>query len=226
MKRLFAVLVLLAAVSAYSLDSQARWIWRKGTAMDGEVLYMRHVLTLDAVPDGGFIHVVGDDNETFYLNGEMQFSNGFGTRKVDIKKLKAGENTLASRIRNDTACAGLLVYGELQVGGKTVIVKTDKSWKVRRSVMITDGWEKPGFDDSNWENAVELRGVTDQFVWRNLIKVGDFLTKEEFQIEEAERIRVQTLIDGDLAALRAKLAMETKPMKAEFVRRNNVPFIS
>ena len=226
MKSLLTALMFLAVLSVEALDSQARWIWRKGTAMNGEILYARYVLTLDAVPDGGFINVVGDDQETFYLNGEMLFSNGFGTKTVDVKKLKAGANILASRIRNDTSCAGLLVYGELQVGGKTVIVKTDKSWKVRRSVMITDGWEKPGFDDSNWENAVELRGVTDQFVWRNLIKVGDFLTKEEFQIEEAERIRVQTLIDGDLAALRAKLAMETKPMKAEFVRRNNVPFIS
>ncbi len=226
MRRLFTTLVFLAVLSVEALDSQARWIWRKGTAMDGEVLYARHVLMLDAVPDGGFINVVGDDQETFYLNGEMLFSNGFGTKTVDVKKLKAGANTLASRIRNDVSGAGLLVYGELQVGGKTVIVKTDKSWKVRRAVMITDGWEKLGFDDSNWENAVEVRGVTDPHVWRNLIKLGDFLTKEEFQVEEAERIRVQTLIDGDLAAIRAKLAMETKPMKAEFVRHNNVPFIS
>ncbi len=226
MKRLFAVLVLLAVVSAYALDSQARWIWRKGGADDGEVLYVRHVLTLDAVPDGGFIHFAGDDSAVIYLNGELQFSCGFGTKKIDIKKLKAGDNTLAARIRNDVGQGGLLVYGELQVGGKTVIVKTDKSWKVRRSAMITDGWEKPGFDDSKWENAVELRGVTDQHVWRNLIKVGDFLNKEEFQEIETARIRVEKMINGDLAAIRAKLAMETKPMKAEFVRRNNVPFIS
>ena len=226
MKRLFAVLVLLAVLSAEALDSQARWIWRKGTAMDGEILYMRHVLTLEAVPDEGFIHVVGDDSAAIFLNGEMQFSCGFGTRKFDIKKLKAGTNVLAARIHNDTSSAGLLVYGELMVGGKKLIVKTDKSWKVRRAAMISECWEKPGFDDSKWENAVEVRGVTDQHVWRNLIKLGDFLTKEEFQEMEAERIRVEKLINGDLAAVRAKLAMETKPMKAEFVRHNNVPFIS
>ena len=189
MKRLFAVLVLLAVLSAEALDSQARWIWRKGGADNGEVLYVRHIMTLDAVPDGGFIHVVGDDSAVIYLNGEMQFSCGFGTRKVDIKKLKAGANTLAARIRNDIGGAGLLVYGELQVGGKKLIVKTDKTWKVRRSTMISEGWEKLGFDDSKWENAVELRGVTDQHVWRNLIKLSDFLSAEEFQEVEAERIR-------------------------------------
>ena len=226
MKRICAIIVLLWVASLEAMESQARWIWREGKAENGEVLWLRHEFKLDAVPDGGFIHVAGDDSETFFLNGEKMFTGGFPTCTIDAKRLKAGVNLLAARVRNDVGGAGLLVYGELMVGGRKVIVLTDKSWKVIKENKTDIGWEKPGFDDSSWKNAVEIRGVTEPHVWKSLIKVSDFLSKEEFEVEERENRALLEMIDGSLVKVRARLATETKPQKVEFVRINNVPFIS
>ena len=226
MKRICAVLALLLMASLEAIESQARWIWREGGAENGEYLWLRHEFRLEAVPDSGFIHVAGDDSQTFYLNGEKLFVGGFNTCTIDAKRLKAGVNLMAARVRNDASEAGLLVYGELMVGGRKVIVLTDKSWKVLRENKTVAGWEKPGFDDSSWKNAVEIRGVTVPHVWKTLIKVSDFLSKEEFEEDERENRALIEMIDGSLAKVKAKLATETKPKKVEFVRINNVPFIS
>ena len=226
MKRICAILALMVLASANALESQARWIWGEDKATNGEVLWLRYELKLDAVPDSGFIHVAGDDSETFFLNGDKMFTGGFSTCTIDAKRLKAGINLLAARVRNDTSGAGLLVYGELMVGGRKVIVLTDKSWKVKRENKSDVGWEKPGFDDSSWKNAVEIRGVTEPHVWKTLIKVSDFLSKEEFEADERQTRALTDMINGDIAKVKAKLAIETKPQKVEFIRINNVPFIS
>ncbi len=226
MKRICTLLLLLMAEAALALDSQARWIWHEGKAEDGEYLWVRHHLKLDAVPESGFIHIAGDDHYTFHLNGVAQFGGGFGTCTLDARRLKAGDNVFAFNVRNDVGEAGLLVYGELIVGGKKMTVVTDKTWKVKRANKTDVGWEKDGFDDSTWLFAKEIRGVTDLHVWKSLIKVKDFLSQEEFAVEEAARLKMEFVVNEGLATARAKLATETKPQKVEFVRINNVPFIS
>ena len=226
MKRICAFIMFLIAMSASAIDSQAKWIWREGKPTNGEYLLLRRELKLDAVPDSGFIHIAGDDRQTFYLNGDKILTGGFPTSTIDARRLKAGVNLLAAQVRNDLGAAGLLVYGELMVGGRKVIVLTDKSWKVKQESKTDVGWEKLDFDDSSWKFAKEIRGVSEPHVWKSLIKVSDFLSKEEFEIEERENRALLDIIDGSLAKVRAKLATETKPQKVEFTRINNVPFIS
>ena len=226
MRKVCALLSLLLACAVSALESQAKWIWREGKAEDGEFLYIRHTLMLDSVPEGGFIHVAGDDHYTFYLNGVAQFSGGFGTCTLDAKKLKAGENVLAFNVRNDVGEAGLVVYGELMVGGRKLTVVTDRTWRTKRANKTDVGWEQPGFDDGAWLSAREVRGVTVEHIWKSLLKIKDFLSAEEYEAETAAQRRLETLIATDLATIRARLAAETKPQKVEFVRIDNVPFIS
>ena len=230
MKKLaISIFVLVLSMTAFAFDSKARWIWRGGSRpADGEILFLRTVLNLKTVPAGGFIHVVGDDQFTFYVNGEEVQKGGFATRRISASKLKAGDNVLAAKVKNDRYGAGLLVYGEIQLQGSSLTICSDRTWKVclpKKSNRF-DGWEKPGFDDASWENAVEICGVTDTSVWKPLIKVDDFLTQEERAIESASQLQLENEIKTDINAVKKLLAGEKRPESVEYIRLNNVPYFS
>ncbi len=230
MKKLtVSLLLLLLTLTGYALDSKARWIWRGGSKpANGEVLYLRTVLNLKTVPESGFINVVGDDAFTFYLNGEKLLQGGFKTEKINATKLKAGDNVLAARVKNDRYNAGLLVYGEIQLKDTSLKIFTDRNWKVFLPAKSKDcnGWEKNGFNDDSWENAVEICGVTDTSVWKPLIKINDFLTREEWTFERDKQLQLINEIKADTTAIKTLLAGEKRPESVEFTRINNVPFIN
>ena len=182
LKRIVIGLMLLAvAASSGATESQARWIYKNGKPQKGESVWLRCRLTLDAAPASGFLHVAGDDLQTFYINGRKVYTGGFRTGKISAKNLKAGVNILASKVKNHIGEGGLLVYGELMVNGKKVIVKSDKSWKAMLAAGDDKDWAKTDFDDSKWESAKELRDVTAPHIWKKLIKPTDFMSKEEIE---------------------------------------------
>ena len=50
-------------------------------------------------------------------------------------------------------CAGFNLYGEVTgQNGDIKLILSDSSWKV--SKVVQDGWNRPGFNDEDWENAV------------------------------------------------------------------------
>ena len=226
LKRIVIGFMLVAvAASSGAFESQARWIYKNGKPQKGESVWLRCSLTLDAAPASGFLHVAGDDLQTFYINGRKIYTGGFRTGKISAKHLKAGVNILASKVKNDIGEGGLLVYGELMVNGKKVIVKSDKSWKAMLAAADDKDWAKTDFDDSKWESAKELRDVTAPHIWKKLITPTDFMSKEEIESEKQELEKLNAIINEHVAKVKAKLAQETKPTKAEFIRINNVPFI-
>ena len=174
-------MLLAVAASSGATESQARWIYKNGKPQKGESVWLRCSLTLDAAPASGFLHVAGDDLQTFYINGRKIYTGGFRTGKISAKNLKAGVNILASKVKNHIGEGGLLVYGELMVNGKKVIVKSDKSWKAMLAAGDDKDWAKTDFDDSKWESAKELRDVTAPHIWKKLIKPTDFMSKEEIE---------------------------------------------
>jgi alpha-L-rhamnosidase len=147
--------------------SGAKWIWfPEGNpakeAPAGDRFFRRAFdLPAGARLESAKIVVTVDDRFVLYVNGKEVAKSG-GTdawRKpvtVDLKdRLARGRNLLAVAATNTGAPAGFI--GKLVVtiaGRKPVVVPTDKAWKV--SQRRRDGWEAPGFDDSEWRAAMQV----------------------------------------------------------------------
>lgn len=224
-----AFFMLLTVFPLSAVESQARWIWRPGKKAEyGERILLRKEFVLPAVPSKGFFNVLGDDHFTLFLNGEKLFHQaGFVVHKIDAKKLKAGKNVISAIIKNDKDIAGLLIYGEAEVAGKSMMIKTDRTWKWHSPDIIDQAdWKLPGYDDSKWGNALEVSGVTTQNVWRRFVKPELFLTKGELATIRAREKKLKDRMDAAMAVAAKRLKAEKKVGNAEFVRRNNVPYIS
>ena len=185
-------MLLLACMPLSAFESKAKWIWRPGDKAEyGEQLLIRKEINLEAAPTEGFFNVLGDDTFTLFLNGEQLFKqSGFIVHKIDARKLKAGKNVVAAVIKNDKDIAGLLIYGELKVNNKKMTFLTDTSWKVHSpSIINQKDWKLPGYDDSKWQNAIVMSGVTTQNVWKQFVKPELFLSAEELAVIKAEDLQ-------------------------------------
>lgn len=222
-------MLILACMPLSAFESKAKWIWRPGDKAEyGEQLLIRKEINLEAAPTEGFFNVLGDDTFTLFLNGEQLFKqSGFIVHKIDARKLKAGKNVVAAVIKNDKDIAGLLIYGELKVNNKKMTFLTDTSWKVHSpSIINQKDWKLPGYDDSKWQNAIVMSGVTTQNVWKQFVKPELFLSAEELAVIKAEDLQRKNAMQNAMLEAEKRLAKEPKVGNAEFVRRNNVPFIS
>lgn len=227
--RLLLPIMLLCSVCASAFESQAKWIWRPGEkAAYGEQLLLRKEINLEKAPSKGFFNVLGDDHFTLFLNGEKLFhQSGFVVHKIDARKLKAGKNVISAVIKNDKDIAGLLIYGEIEVNGKKQTILTDTSWKVHAPDIINQKeWKLAGYDDSKWQNAIIMSGVTTQNVWKQFVKPELFLSAAELATIKNEDTRRKNVMLKAMAEAEKRLAAEPKVGNAQFIRRNNVPFIS
>jgi alpha-L-rhamnosidase len=146
----------------------AHWIWYpEGNPAQGapaETRYLRRTLQLPAgvaVSDAKLLVTV-DDQFVLYVNGaEAARSDGAPDawrRSVvaDLtSRLHAGENTIAIAATNSGGPASAI--GKLRVelaDAQEIELVTDRQWKASRQEEA--GWEQPGFDDSNWLDALEV----------------------------------------------------------------------
>lgn len=162
-KRPFVFLCLAASLN---LDPPLRaqtpeWIWHdnKGAApADGEVRFFRKTFTLDTRASKAVLSAAGDDHVTVFLNGKEVLRNDAWQEAdtVDVTQaIKAGENIIAARGKNDSSAAGFIGKLDLTLaGGKQQTVVTDTSWI--SSATDTVGWEKPGFVPDGWTRSVSL----------------------------------------------------------------------
>ena len=163
--------------------SRSRWLWNSDEKVSkGAKSYFRYEFELPGKVLEAKIKVRCDDSGEFYLNGEK-------TAVDQIEKnLVPGKNLLAVQVTNGFGSAGLLLYGAVELDSGSVVYLHSTS-DIKAAAHPAEGWEKPGFDDSAWKNALDQGDVITQ-PWS---KWYDYT--EEF-ITPAERAKIRESEDN------------------------------
>src|SRR6185295_11578860 len=118
----------------------------------------RKTFTLEGPASKAVLSAAGDDHVIVFLNGKEVLRNDSWQQAdaADVTQaVKAGENVIAARGKNDSSAAGFI--GKLEVtlaGPKKQTVVTDTSWI--SGSKESAGWEKPGFAPDGWTPVVSL----------------------------------------------------------------------
>ncbi|GAA3891797.1 hypothetical protein GCM10022381_37050 [Leifsonia kafniensis] len=104
------------------------------------------------------IFITADDSYQLWINGRLiarteGASNEWQGSKRYVVDLDGSKNVIAVRTTNGAgSAAGLLMVGRVSYDDlSSTVFTTDASWKASKT--ITDGFEKPGFNDSGWAAA-------------------------------------------------------------------------
>lgn len=146
--------------------SSAHWIWfpegDPTTSAPAGFRYFRKAFTVaaGAVTDAQLV-VTGDDTVDVWLNGTPLAGSPRSTDSwttalyVDLRPaLTTGNNVLALASRNSGGPAGVLGRVQVLTAGGTADLVTDGSWSAGQNAP--EGWEQPGFADSDWPAARDL----------------------------------------------------------------------
>ncbi|HEX2988650.1 MAG TPA: family 78 glycoside hydrolase catalytic domain [Chloroflexota bacterium] len=149
--------------------AQAQWIWSPDESADTAAATRLFRRTVD-IPDGREISgarltIATRGQFAIWVNGAQVVAAArtvfAPVSEIDLEKyLSPGVNTVAvaaSATGKKEDPSGLIcaLSAEFESGEPLVIV-SDASWRV--SSRETNGWERPGFDDSRWASAKELGG--------------------------------------------------------------------
>jgi len=182
--------ILPEAVTHKRPASKSRMLWNKEQKVaDGAESYFRHEFQIPAKVTGGTFLVYFDDSGTIYLNGEEM------SAEMVPGKLRIGKNLLALKTVNAHGPSGLIYYGAITLeNGSTVYLHSEPS--IKSTAKLTEGWERPEFDDSGWQTALDQGDVLSP-PWANHKKlVQDFASPEEKERIASEERRLQELPPG------------------------------
>lgn len=103
--------------------------------------------------------MTGDDAFTLFMNERKVGGGGFSYGQIyvfDITNyIQSGKNVVAIEDYSPADPAGVILECTINyLDGTVEIFTTDSTWKF--SYVQEDGWLNVDFDDSNWENAVEI----------------------------------------------------------------------
>ncbi|MBB5351914.1 DNA-binding beta-propeller fold protein YncE [Haloferula luteola] len=99
-------------------------------------------------PDNEAVMAAGARAE-FFVDGQLTSIGTDASRALRTAFTAGKQATLAIHARSADELAG--VIGQFTVDGESF--STDTGWKV--SSIAADGWQQPGFDDSNWAEATD-----------------------------------------------------------------------
>ncbi len=140
----------------------ASWVWNDLLASQSdqgsEPLYMRQSFALSAKPTSAELKITADNNYVVFVNGEKVGQDGswnsIETYDV-VKHLRQGPNVLAIVATNAGGPAGVIAWLRIKAEDKKeTVVATDRTTRV--SLVETEGWLKPDFDDSKWAKVAVL----------------------------------------------------------------------
>ncbi|MEX2216035.1 MAG: GDSL-type esterase/lipase family protein [Phycisphaeraceae bacterium] len=184
MQRLVTTFVLLLAFGATAAPafaaSEAQWIWSARTKDDasGKPVFFRKTFTIDE-PDkakgSSRVEVAADNTYILLVNGaRVGAGNNWNEGTIfDISPLLVkGENTIAVECMSPDAMAGLVARVVVKTkDGKTHDFHTDKTWKA--TLTPKRSWEKPKFDDKDWEEAHVFGELNKIAPWNANVKFTD-----------------------------------------------------
>ncbi len=133
--------------------SKSRWLWNRDEKVtNGAKSYFRYEFELPGKILDAKINVRCDDSGVFYLNGKKMSAGQIA------RNLTPGKNLLAIQVTNGHGSAGMLLYGAVTLDtGKVIYLHSSSD--IKSTARPADGWEKPGFDDSIWKNALDQGDV-------------------------------------------------------------------
>ena len=178
----------------------ASWIWypegEPQISAPAETRFFRRVVSIpaDRRVAKATVLMTADDGFTLYLNGKrVSQSEGHpNTVETDVTaQLRPGSNTLAVAAYNKPGPpqnpAGLIGVLRVQLeGAEPLIVTTDAQWRCAKAEA--DGWQRAGFDDSQWAQAKAL-GPYGMAPWGNVgaeeqRRLPARYVRREFQVEK------------------------------------------
>ena len=121
------------------------------------------VQTVDAVPKKGTVRVSGDNSWVVYVNGEKVAENGnWQAPTASEFTLKDGFAVIAVYVHDaepgGAGSGGFLA--DIILDDKPEYIGTgEEGWRCEAGKPIAqrnDGWEKVNFDDSKWENELQI----------------------------------------------------------------------
>ena len=157
----FLCLTVIALLTPHLRAQTPEWIWHdnKGAApAEGEVCFFRKTFAIDGPVSKAVLSAAADDHVMVFINGKEVLQNDAWQQAdtVDVTQaIKAGENLIAARGKNDASAAGFIAKLEMSLpGSKAQTVVTDTSWIA--GTRETTGWEKPGFAPTDWTKAASF----------------------------------------------------------------------
>ena len=191
--------------------SRSRWLWNSDEKVSkGAKSYFRYEFDLPGKVLDAKFNVKCDDSGEFYLNGEKITPDQIG------KKLIPGKNLLAVQVTNGFGGAGLLLYGAVELDSGSVVYLHSTS-DIKAAAHQAEGWEKPGFDDSAWKNALDQGDVLSQ-PWSKWYDYTEEFTSPEERVKIRESEENAITISPEIA--------ETPAPDAKIVYDGSSPKIS
>jgi hypothetical protein len=130
-------------------------------APGGARAYFRRRFSIGQPPRRAWLQAGGDEAATVWFNGKLLGEAGLSpATEYDIRPLlRSGGNVVAAAVvnhgdrPNPTGFVAALGTGD-RLPDETVVV-SDRGWLA--SAEAPEGWVEPGFDDSGWRPAQEVR---------------------------------------------------------------------
>src|SRR5688500_12870317 len=166
----FSRLLLLLFIAAQTAVAQEpEWIWHSATAANGEVRFFRKTFQLPSPITTARLLVTCDNRAEVFVNGKAvaEVKAWQEPMRVNVKDaLRAGENVIAIKGRNEEGIAGLIAKLELTFASnqRTAIV-TDTSWLAADREVA--GWNNLPFVPAGWTNVV-AHGKLGTAPWGNV----------------------------------------------------------
>ena len=152
----------LLLVASLLSAAEPQWIWSHAdAAQDGKAgdVFFRKAFTV-AEPQAGELLISADNRFEVFLNGRRIGSGDTWQKRYQagLKPLLVpGRNLLAVRATNDNDNDPGAMSAQLTVTSKgkpAEVIGSDKTWKFTRGAV--GPWHRAEFDDSGWQESVEL----------------------------------------------------------------------
>ena len=175
----FIVLITFTALASQAA-AEAQWIWSPRTKDDasGKPAFFRKTFTLgepDKTKGASRVEITADNTYILLVNGaRVGAGNNWNEGTIyDISPLlEKGSNTIAVECMSPDEFAGLAARIYIKTkDGKTHTFHTDKTWKA--TLTPKRNWEKPKFDDADWEPAHVFGELNKVAPWNANVKFTD-----------------------------------------------------
>ena len=151
-----------------ALPEQYIWGSQTGDTSGSAFLYYRKSYSLRRVPPVATLYAAGPNYIRVYINGQLTASGERDAKDrirplvlgIDVSgQMRAGRNLIAVVASQGDRLVLKIVPASLQVMKPAVLV-TDATWKC--DFHFHTGWERAGFDDRTWPDALSLGGIEEK----------------------------------------------------------------
>ncbi len=185
-----------AAANSANGKVTPQWIWAE-KAHDKQVVHFRRTFTgFTPRTASARLYASCDNGMQVFINGvKVAESSRWETPifKDVLKHLQRGQNVISVRASNEGSSAGLIAKLILDSDKEPIEIVTDASWKL--NAKATPGWDKPGFDDKQWQ-AARVIGPLGIGPWNRAVNAVSFYAAVELREPQATPVETLKVKEG------------------------------